>query len=538
MSSEFRVIGPPGTGKTTYLARQAKKAVWKYGASNVILTTLTRAGALEIAGRDTPIPPENIGTLHSLAWRACERPEIAEGKVKDWNESNKGWALSTGGGNMDEVDVPTYATTADDLMAQSGVLRQKMIPREQWAPRVRRFFEKWQAWKDDLGLKDFTDLIEDCINLDIALPGDPRVLMGDEAQDWSKLEATLMRKWGANAEVFVLVGDPDQSIFGWRGADPMIFQIPEVPPEQRRVLQQSWRVPRSVLETVMSWIAQVDNREPIDFLPRDEAGSVVKSPSTFRSAQAVIDLALEESLDGRSVLILTTCAYMLEPVKALLRDKGIPFHNPYRPTRGDWNPLSQRANAVSACDRLISFIAMSPEIMGGKGRMWSAEEFQNWTKHIKAKDFFKHGAKAEIEAMFGTEGALKPSQIIDFFLRRQDFVEAMTASSDADLEWFIDKLTASKRKVFDYPAKVFASYGYEAIAERPLIAIGTIHSVKGGEADTVVLFPDLSFAGIDQYMSGGEGRNEIIRQFYVGMTRARQNLILAAPASRLSVSWQ
>jgi superfamily I DNA/RNA helicase len=68
------------------------------------------------------------------------------------------------------------------------------------------------------------------------------------------------------------------------------------------------------------------------------------------------------------------------------------------------------------------------------------------------------------------------------------------------------------------------------LLKRPSIIIGTIHSVKGGEADVVYLFPDLSLAGINEWhnTNGDDtyGKDSIIRLFYVAMTRAKQELVI------------
>jgi ATP-dependent exoDNAse (exonuclease V) beta subunit len=63
-----------------------------------------------------------------------------------------------------------------------------------------------------------------------------------------------------------------------------------------------------------------------------------------------------------------------------------------------------------------------------------------------------------------------------------------------------------------------------------------VHSVKGGEADDVILFPDLSPAGYSEYMST-ENRDRILRLFYVGMTRAKDRLVLCERSAPRAVDW-
>jgi superfamily I DNA/RNA helicase len=72
------------------------------------------------------------------------------------------------------------------------------------------------------------------------------------------------------------------------------------------------------------------------------------------------------------------------------------------------------------------------------------------------------------------------------------------------------------------------------LLERPQVIVGTIHSVKGGEADVVILFPDLSQAGDAAYQRYGPPRDAVIRTFYVGMTRAREALYLADRTSTMA----
>jgi superfamily I DNA/RNA helicase len=74
------------------------------------------------------------------------------------------------------------------------------------------------------------------------------------------------------------------------------------------------------------------------------------------------------------------------------------------------------------------------------------------------------------------------------------------------------------------------------LREQPRVVVGTIHSVKGGQADVVYLFPDLSQAGAAQYERSGAPHDSVIRLFYVGATRARETLYICQRETGMAVT--
>ena len=86
----------------------------------------------------------------------------------------------------------------------------------------------------------------------------------------------------------------------------------------------------------------------------------------------------------------------------------------------------------------------------------------------------------------------------------------------------------------DYAIRVLEKFGAEAIVETPKISIGTIHSVKGGEADVVYLFPDMSRVGY-QSVHTPKGKAATLRQFYVGMTRSKDVLVLSGASTQMAI---
>ena len=89
-------------------------------------------------------------------------------------------------------------------------------------------------------LLDFTDLIEVCLRDMTVAPGNPSVIFADEAQDLNPMQLSLVRKWGEQAEYFILAGDDDQTVFWFRGASPDAILDPDIPEDHKIILKQSY----------------------------------------------------------------------------------------------------------------------------------------------------------------------------------------------------------------------------------------------------------------------------------------------------------
>src|SRR3972149_3917453 len=216
-----RVVGPPGCGKTTYLSRQVRLA-WEAG-HEVMVCSLTRTAAAEVAGRDLPLRQEAIGTLHSHAYRSLRSGKIAIADapehLTEWNDTYPEMTLS-GGRILDEDNAaPNHGqpTEADASYLDYNNQRARLAGRETWRQSTQAFANVWEHWKREQLLMDFTDLLETALRDAKMAPGDPGVIFADEAQDFSALEMALLQKWGAAAGRLVVVGDPWQSLYEWRG---------------------------------------------------------------------------------------------------------------------------------------------------------------------------------------------------------------------------------------------------------------------------------------------------------------------------------
>ena len=503
------------------------------GSKSVMICSLTRAASYEIGKRAFNVNSDMIGTLHSHAYRALGSPELAETNIDEWNDEHPEYFLKISSKKKitDLDDTEFGETHGDQMLSLANNYRAKMIDMEYWREDVFGFYEIWQSWKQSYGYMDFTDLIETCIHDVPKAPGDPMTMLGDEAQDWSALEAKLFRDvWGKHADSVIMAGDFDQVLFEFRGADPEMFMKTGIKSE---VLKQSFRVPRAVHKTAVEWIEQILNREKVVYYPTKEEGEVRTLSGNFKYAAEILDDVEHKISQGKTCMLLASCAYMLRPIIFELRQRAIPFSNPYRKINGAWNPLLKRKNATMPIDRITSFLA--PLLYDDPWRSqqqckWSMEELKAAISVLKTKELLLGGVKSAFEGF-------PPKTFTDlhrrFFLHKEDSRQFI----EGDLDWYFSKLLDSKRKAMEYPIEIAKKHGVKTLSQPAKVIIGTIHSVKGGEADVVYLCPDISMSGMDEYASGDRGRNSIIRVFYVGMTRAREELILCDPSTRNCVEW-
>lgn len=529
---EYQVFGRPGTGKTAYVTRQVTSAAKTHGSEGVLVASLTRAAAAELVSRNLPLDKGQVGTLHGLCYRALGCPPIAETFLKEWN-AVYGRRYRQTPTTWDVDDSPSeYERKApgDELAAQYHVLRARRVAFDRWPKQVQAFARAWEDFKQSLGAIDFTDMI-DLVYQDFAgVPGNPAVAFIDEAQDLSVLEFALIRKWELHLQSLVLAGDDDQSLYSFRGADVEAFRTPPLPAEQKRMLTRSWRLPQAVLAYAQPWIERVSRREPKVYVPREAAGVVRRlAGATVRWPEGLLrDLEITLA-QGKTVMMLATCGYFLRPLIALLKREGIPFHNPYRAKEREWNPFATSTGAQAA-DRLLAYLRPFGDVWGDASRMWTAADVALWTGALQAEAVLRPGANLGL-ARIQKDSPLELERLEGLLLS-----DALEKAADGDLAWFKERLMPNQRKRMIFPIAVARRRGAQFMMKRPQVIVGTIHSVKGGEADVVYVFPDLSGQGMRAWLSGNPAQHDaIIRQFYVAFTRARETLVLCGQASPKAV---
>lgn len=514
-SSRLRVYGPPGTGKTTWLKDEVERLLRSgVPGEEIAVCSFSRAAFREFASRLAgQVPEENLGTIHSLAYRAIGRPPLAlTGEaLDDWNRRVPDtWRVTPrvdrrGADLLDVMDPYGDGDSrppGDKLYDRVVYLRNTLAPMAAWSEEERAFFQAWKAWMNATGLVDFPGMLE----MALAKPGGlgARFLLVDEAQDLTPLQLRLVEKWAHGARL-ALVGDDDQAIYGFMGADGASFL--GVPVEDELVLGQSYRVPARVQRVAEAIIRRAQNRAPKRYAPRGDEGEVrllwVPPEDPYH---AVVD-ALERVNRGESVLFLATAKYLLEELKRELLRVGEPYANPYAPHRHAFNLFPQGARSASAWEKARSFLFPNR----------IAADVKAWTKHVSSKVFAAKGEEARryIESWPDEEKVGDDHPIWNVFRP-----EHRPHAVGRDVSWLLDHLLGNAPKTMRQSLMVALKSPEAVLQGRARVWIGTIHSVKGGEADWVYVWPGYT------RKAAREHPDQLHRLFYVAATRARKGLVL------------
>lgn len=535
---EEAIYGCPGTGKTTTLNDRA--AFYRDTVApedfELLATSFGQTAVQNLQhriGSHFREVRETVATLHAFGYRQLDSPALIGGTkdklLEEWNKKYPQYAM-TASGDGDTVDdygrsnnQGTMQGRGDDLMAIVNLLRNRLLPEEQWNrhPQYMQFadfWQKWQTFKEANYAVDFTDMIEIPYRRNMPTPFGAKVALVDEAQDLTPLMLARVRQWEAHGTRLVQAGDDDQSINQFNGADPAAW-TEHAGIRARIVLPQSYRMPVAVHDLSQRIISRVSQRVDKQFLPTERPGSIEHSQVSLRQTDALAKL-IEESMEQGSVMVLTTCNYMLAGVLKWLRQEGITFWNKNRPKNRIWNPLHFQ-HGVPTPVKINTVFYQKPWHWEQAGYL--ADVLQN----PRGKGLFTNASKVKELAKEN-----KGREFDGWALVNDAVLQELRADP---LDFFKKYARPDKWSSINY-GLALADRGPEYIYKQPAISVGTIFSVKGDEADTVIVAPDLSPSGYQEY-SNRMTADSAHRLFYVGVTRARERVIMLNRSGQWAYNW-
>ena len=272
----YKVIGPPGTGKTRRLLNEVQKYVDQgVSLSKIGYFAFTRKAAGEARDRFLKIKTEltkkdikYFQTLHSLAFNQLGLREENVMQEENYKKIGETCGIQIKYASYETNSWNGIFTSDSEYLSLINLAKVKEIKTleqldlNQHLSKIER--DKLDAidkeiinYKSTKGLVDFNDMIERFISKN-NIP-EFKVIFVDEAQDLSLIQWSMIKKIEEKTKCDVwIAGDDDQAIFGWAGADVDSFinwEAEEIP------LKNSERVPSSIQKIALDVINKVrDNR--------------------------------------------------------------------------------------------------------------------------------------------------------------------------------------------------------------------------------------------------------------------------------------
>jgi DNA helicase-2/ATP-dependent DNA helicase PcrA len=490
----FRIFGPPGTGKTTKLLNMVDQALDAgIHPSQIAFLAFTRKAANEAKERAAERFKLNaetdlfyFRTLHSLAYRLLNIKERDLMQAKHYKELGTMIGFPLNQVKNVDIDDGKAGISEHPILSIINLARLKKIPlktqynlsniQNTWH-EVEYVASAYDDYRVTNELIDYTDMLSLFVENYEAICPEFKLCFLDEAQDLSPLQWDIAHALDEKSERMYCAGDDDQAIYRWAGADVDHFINL---PGGSEVLEQSYRIPRNVHNIAENIARRIVHRFPKTYRPKQDPGMVAEIP----------DLRLLDLSEG-SWLIMAQANFMLTPVAEQLKSGGYLF---------------ERNGVRSISEKLSTAV-------------------NSWERLRKGNAIYRSSAKAVYSYMLGNgEKIARGKKIITGdsgdLLTYDDLVEKHGLLASKDEPWFeaLNRIPPTERIYIT--ALLRRGEKFNAI---PRIRLSTIHGTKGGEAENVVLFTDLTQAALE---TPGD---DLHRVFYVGVTRAMSNLFIVQP---------
>ncbi len=278
------IVGGPGTGKTESLLKEVERHLADgVSPDRIAYASFTRQAAygaknraMEKFGFSEEMLPW-FKTLHSMAYSHMDIGPDSVMQRKNYKELAKALGM-TWTGNYDSTAGPAGSgAEADRCLAICEFARAKRISLgealythacEPLRYNVARFADGLKEYKSDLGLIDFTEMVEEFISENLVVDVD--VAFIDEAQDLTLLQWEMVNRAFRDADI-TAAGDDDQAIYRWSGADVDHFINLQ---GERVILRESHRLTESIFKLSVGVADRISNRIKKVWVPSKREGSV------------------------------------------------------------------------------------------------------------------------------------------------------------------------------------------------------------------------------------------------------------------------
>ena len=611
------ILAGAGSGKTRVIAHRIAYLVSENIAppDRILAVTFTNKAAEEMRSRveallDVDCRQMWISTFHALCARLLRREAPHIGLSRDFviydsadqltvmKQAMRGLGIDDGG-LQPRLALSRISHAKNRMEGPEAFTANSWNPREQ---QIGKLYELYLKALRDANALDFDDLLLKTVDLfeqsEIVrerYSGKFRYVMVDEYQDTNRPQYLLVQRLAAKHRNLCVVGDPDQSIYKWRGADLRnILDFEHDFPEARIVrLERNYRSTQVILDAASAVISQNRNRKDKRLYTDRQGGARVlyyRAGDDIDEAEFIARSA-REALHGDTetlIAILYRTNAQSRTLEDALRRSGTDYKiiggvrfyerkeikdalaylklilNPHDdvsirrvinvPARGIGKGVMESLEALRATDASSLQADEIPPLLAGLQPVASANSM--WARLVHAVDQRLLAPRAvaslaafrdlitALSAMAGQESvSIALGKTLDQSGYLQDLREERSEEAESRIENLMELVSAAREYETRNPEPSLAGFvdqlsllsdvDEEAGSRNARVLMMTMHSAKGLE------FPIVVMAGLEEGLfphsrsSDDEAELEEERRLcYVGITRAQRRLVLTSAARR------
>ena len=606
------ILAGAGSGKTRVIAHRIAHLVSGNlcPPDRILAVTFTNKAAEEMRTRVEALLGVDcrqmwISTFHALCARLLRREAPHVGLSRNFVIYDSADQLTVVKQAMRHLGVDDAAVQPRLALSRISHAKNRMEGPEvftanAWNPRdqqIGALYGMYLKALTDANALDFDDLLLKAVELFETseevrdrYSGKFRFLMVDEYQDTNRPQYLLIQRLASRHRNLCVVGDPDQSIYKWRGADLRnILDFEHDFPEARIVrLERNYRSTQVILDAASAVISQNRNRKEKRLYTERTGGAPVlyyRAGDDLDEAEFIARTCrdtLRDDVDNTVAILYRTNAQSRTLEDALRRSGtdykiigGVRFYerkevkdilaylklvlNPYDnvslrrvinvPARGIGKGVIESLDAMEPAD-----LVESPSLLAGLQPVPSSASL--WARLVHAVEHRLLAPRASaalaafrdliagLAAMAGRDAvSIALGKVIDQSGYLQDLREERTEEAESRIENLMELVSAAREYETRHPEpslggfvdqlSLLSDVDEEAGSRHARVLMMTIHSAKGLE------FPVVIMAGLEEGLfphsrsSEDEAELEEERRLcYVGVTRAQRRLVLTSAARR------
>src|SRR5919202_571717 len=588
------VIAGAGSGKTRVLTYRVAHLITACGVkpNEILAITFTNKAANEMKERleDLLGPTARrlwILTFHAACGRILRREAPRLGYRTNFTIYDQADQLRLTKACLEELERDPKRFVPRGIHSQISTAKNQLVHPEEYRRRVASFYDQTVADVYELYQRrlfasnavDFDDLLMLTVDVLERFPEALerwrkafRYILVDEYQDTNHAQYRLLQLLAGEHRNLCAVGDPDQSIYAFRGADIRnILEFERDFGETRTIaLEQNYRSTNTILRAANAVIAHNRERKPKNLWSELGEGDPVRvlevedEHAEARFVAAQIAALVEEGFSGDEIAVFYRTNAQSRVLEDVLVRQGVPYQvvgGPRFYERAEIKDVVAYLQVIDNPYDAVSLQRIANRPRRGIGdssvarlqsyadthgiSLWEATEFAEeagvGAAPRKAIDAFR----TTIQSLQAGALELPVPELVERVLERTGYLEALEAERTVEAQGRIENLqelvgvareyqeTAEEPSLSSFLQEISLYSDQDAMrGEQSLVTLMTLHNAKGLEFRVVFLIG--MEEGIFPHSRSIEEQmlEEERRLCYVGMTRAKERLVLTHAVAR------